>query len=133
MSKIRLQADNNLSARIVSGVLREVPEMDFRTAQAAALHAVTDPAVLQMCADTGRILVTHDINTMPNHFREFAQQRMSPGVFIVLQSTPVATAVRAIVDAWYLSEAEEWADRLALLPDFATLIHGERSTLRPSP
>ena len=44
--------------------------MDFQSAQAAQLDSIPDPTVLALTARDGRILVTHDVRTMPSHFSD---------------------------------------------------------------
>jgi predicted nuclease of predicted toxin-antitoxin system len=63
----RFQADENFNVKIVTGVLRREPSVDFQTAKAANLFALPDPQVLAIAARENRILVTHDQKTMPGH------------------------------------------------------------------
>jgi len=56
--KVSFLGDVNLDERIVSGVLRAEPSVDFRTAAEAELHGLPDPEVLEIAADEGRLLVT---------------------------------------------------------------------------
>ena len=63
--KIRFQADADLNAEIVAGVLRREPSIDFQTADEANLRRFPDPEVLALAAQENRILVTHDGRTMP--------------------------------------------------------------------
>jgi hypothetical protein len=99
--KVRYQADNDLRMAIVRGAVRLNPQIDFRSAHAARLTGLPDPEVLALAADMGRILVSHDFQTMPKHFRQFAQDRRSPGVLLV------GEAVDALQIIWDASEAEE--------------------------
>ena len=56
--------------------------LTFR-AQRARLDGVPDGEVLRLAAEQGRILVSHDENSMPGHFREFvAAGNESPGVLL---------------------------------------------------
>src|SRR6266576_1666637 len=71
--------------RSVRGAGRREPRMSFRSAQAARLDGMADPAVLALAADEGRILVSHDFQTMPKYFRQFTQDRRSPGVLLIRQ------------------------------------------------
>jgi predicted nuclease of predicted toxin-antitoxin system len=73
--KVRFQADADLNQIIVSAVVRRVREIDFRTATAARLAGVRDPEVLARAARDGRVLVTHDQSTMPQHFAAFITRR----------------------------------------------------------
>lgn len=120
--RIRFQADNDLRKAIVRGVVRRSAVIDFRSAQNARLHGVDDPLVLAIAAEEGRILVSHDFQTMPGHLRDFIKTRHSPGVFLVSQELPVGQAVDALALIWEASDAEEWKDRLCLLPSFVTIL-----------
>lgn len=73
--KVRFQADNDLRKAIVRGVVRCESQIDFRSAQTARFDGVPDPEVLALSAESGRILVSHDFQTMPRHFREFTRYR----------------------------------------------------------
>jgi len=69
---------------------------------------MTDTEVLALSAAEGRILISHDVNTLPKHFGRFvADGRASPGVFLISQSLPLARAVDELVLIWSSSEAEE--------------------------
>jgi hypothetical protein len=82
---IRFQADNDLNRLIVSATFRLEPSIDFQTAQTARFDHLDDLVVLRRAADDGRILVTHDKRTMPEHFAAFlAEGNQSPGVLLVI-------------------------------------------------
>ena len=77
-------ADASLHHAIVSGCLRREPSIDFLSANAAGLEGRADPEVLLLAARQNRIVVTHDFQTMPQHFAAFLKQHgQSPGVFLV--------------------------------------------------
>jgi hypothetical protein len=82
---IEFQADNDLNQIIVSAVKRREAEVDFQMAHTAALHGLIDPEVLSHAAGDGRILVTHDLKTMPSHFAVFIAAQTSSGVIMVPQ------------------------------------------------
>ncbi len=108
--KPRFQADNDLDQRIVVATKRLDPAIDFQTAPALGLHDVDDPDVLALAAREGRILVSHDRKTMPDHFREFIASQNSPGVIIVSQKMPIGRAAELLHLLWAASEAEEYAN-----------------------
>jgi hypothetical protein len=115
--KVRFLADADLNKAIVSGVLRREPSIDFVTAQAAGLRKMKDPEVLALAAEQQRVLVSHDVGTMPGHFREFTRAgKRSTGVFLVPQSLDIGTAIDELLLVWLTSEASEWDDRLEWLP-----------------
>jgi hypothetical protein len=61
----RFQADEDLNAKIIAGLLRREPSIDFQTAEDANILGLPDHEVLSVASRDGRILVSHDRNTMP--------------------------------------------------------------------
>jgi predicted nuclease of predicted toxin-antitoxin system len=115
--KVRFLADADLNKVIVSGVLRREPSLDFLTAQAAGLRGMRDPEVLALAAGQQRVLVSHDVGTMPAHFRAFRRAgKRSSGVFLIPQNLDVAAAIDELLLIWLASEAADWEDRLEWLP-----------------
>ena len=114
--KIRFQADADLNQDIVTGVVRRAPEINFKTATEAGLRGLHDETVLEGAAREGRILVSHDWETMPYHFAEFMMARTSPGVLIVPQQLAVSNAIEELLMIWFVSEAEEYVDTIRRLP-----------------
>jgi predicted nuclease of predicted toxin-antitoxin system len=66
--KVRFLADADLNRAIVTGLLRREPAVDFLSAQEAGLRGMNDAAVLALAAQQKRVLVSHDVGTMPAHF-----------------------------------------------------------------
>jgi len=98
-------------------VLRREPAIDFQSAQEVFEAGTADDVVLSFCLAEERILVSHDVNTMPQHFREFTRQgAQSPGVILVPQSMPLGQAIDELVLIWSASEADEWRNRILWLP-----------------
>jgi hypothetical protein len=122
--RIRFQADNDLRKAILYGVVREQPLIDFRSAQTAKLENVPDPQVLASTADDGCILISHDFQTMPAHFRQFILNRTCPGVFLIRQDLPVSHAIESLLLIWEASEPGDWANRLCLIPSLVTIAIG---------
>lgn len=83
--KIRFQADADLHYPIVKGIRRQEPLIDFQSAQEADLEGLDDLTVLALAADEGRLLVSHDVTTMPENFAQFIVAHTSPGVVLVTQ------------------------------------------------
>jgi hypothetical protein len=76
---LRFQADVNLNQLILRAICRREPALDFHTAEAADLGGLRDPEVLARAADEGRVLVTHNLQTMPRHFAEYITARQVQG------------------------------------------------------
>ncbi|MBL8293519.1 MAG: DUF5615 family PIN-like protein [Bryobacterales bacterium] len=122
--RIRYQADNDLNKAIVRAVVRREPKIDFRSAQAARLDRISDSEVLQLAARESRILVSHDFRTMPDHFRAFIEKQRSPGAFLIAQDLPIGRAIDTLLLVWEVTEAEEWENRLSLIPSLVTIVLG---------
>jgi hypothetical protein len=115
--KVRFLADADLNRAIVSGVLRREPSLDFLTAQAARLRSMSDLEVLALAAEQRRVLVSHDVGTMPAHFRTFRSAGgQSSGVFLMPQSLDIGMAIDQLLLVWLASEASEWEGRTVWLP-----------------
>lgn len=115
--RVRFQADANLNALILRGLLRRQPLVDVHSAEVAHLQGVDDSSVLAIAASTGRVLVSHDYHTLPEHFATFlASGNHSPGVMLLHQTLPIAQAIEALLLVWEASIPEEWIDTLTYLP-----------------
>jgi hypothetical protein len=126
--RIRFQADNDLNKAIVRAVVRREPAVDFRSAQVARFDNVPDPEVLMACAQAGRVLVSHDFQTMPDHFRAFSGQHYCPGVFLIPQDLPIGIAVETLLMVWAVTDPGEWENRLCLVPSLVSIAVGNRES-----
>jgi Domain of unknown function (DUF5615) len=113
---IRFQADADFNQTILLAAIRREPSLDFQTALAGGIIGISDPEVLAKAADEGRIVVTHDQQTMPRHFAEFITQRASSGVLVVRQSLPIGVVVEDLLLIHAATQANEWVNRLGFLP-----------------
>ena len=114
--KIRFQADADLRVPIITGLRRREPSVDFTTAHEAGLAGLDDRAVLALAAANGRVLVSHDISTMPEEFSQFIQERISPGVILISQDLSYREAIEGLLRVWSSTEAENWENVLSFLP-----------------
>ena len=113
---LRFQADVNLNELILRAACRREPALDFHTTDAASLGGLSHPKVLERAAEEGRLLVTHDLQTMPRHFAAFITTHQSAGLLLVPQSLPIAAAVDEHLLIWSTMEAEEWINLMWYLP-----------------
>jgi hypothetical protein len=114
--KIRFQADADLRVPIISGIKRRDPTIDFATAHEAGLAGLSDQAVLALAASNGRILVSHDVTTMPEAFSRFIQEHASSGVILISQELSYREAIEGLLRVWSGTEAEDWENVLSFLP-----------------
>jgi hypothetical protein len=110
---VRFLADASLNHYIVAACLRREPAL----AAAANLEGAPDPWVLALAAEQGRVVVTHDVRTMPRHFGDFlVAGGRSPGVLLVSQRTPIAIVVEWLLLIWAASDPSEWENRILEIP-----------------
>ena len=116
----RFLADVNFNARIVAGLRRLAPACDVVRAQDIGLDTMPDPALLMVALTLDRILLTHDVNTMPAHFAAFMgrlpEGTNSPGVIALSQGLPVGVAIQALHEFWACSAHSEWLNQFTFLP-----------------
>jgi len=114
--KIRFQADYDLRRPIITGLKRREPTIDFRTAHQAGLAGLDDESVLAIAADDARLLLSHDVSTMPENFARFIEARTSPGVILISQELPYRNAIERLLQVWLRTEAEDWINVISFLP-----------------
>lgn len=114
---LRFAADESLNARILRGLLRQIPDLDIMRIQDTDLSGADDRAVLQWAADTGRVLLTHDVKTITRwaYDRIEAGEPM-PGVVEVGQDIPVGAAIEDLVLLATAGVPEDCEQRIIYLP-----------------
>jgi hypothetical protein len=76
-----------------------------------------DPALLDWAAGSGRILLTHDLRTIPNHaYSRIAQGLPMPGVIQVHRTLPVAAVIEQVLLIDACSRSAEWEGQVVYLP-----------------
>jgi Domain of unknown function (DUF5615) len=115
--KIRFQADADLKHAILAGTLRRALAVDFQRAEGVPLEGLDDPVVLATAAEHGRVLVSHDVNTMEVHFREFTSKQTSPGLILIPQKrVSIGKAIESLVLLWEVLDAADLENRVCLFP-----------------
>jgi predicted nuclease of predicted toxin-antitoxin system len=113
---VRFLADENFRAGIVQG-LRRHAGIDILTVFDAGHAGRSDPDVLSFAANEGRVLISHDVNTMPHFFREMlARGEQTAGIILISQLASFHEAIEALLLVWEASTPEEWVDHLEFLP-----------------
>jgi predicted homoserine dehydrogenase-like protein len=89
-----LLADENLDANIVRGIMRRFRGIDIVRVQDVGLSGADDPTVLAQAADKGRVLITHDVETVTRYAFERVDAGLPmPGVIEIVASAPIGKAV----------------------------------------
>jgi predicted nuclease of predicted toxin-antitoxin system len=114
---IRFLADENFNGKILRGLRREHPQADIVRVQDTAIYQASDPEVLEWAAQEGRILLTHDIETMVG----YAHERIAAGLPMVgVIAVRDTLSMRQVIDDLPIiigaSEMSEWENRVTFLP-----------------
>lgn len=117
MSRPRFLADHDLNEHIIDGVLRREPAVEFVRSRDVGLSDRPDSEVLAFAAANNFLVVSHDVNTMPNQaYTRLAAGDPMRGLLMVRQLQPIAPVIDSLVLIWSASEAEEWQDQVRFLP-----------------
>ena len=119
--RVRFLGDENIERAIVEGVRRREPEIDIKGAAEAGILGAPDSEVLAAAASEKRVLVTHDVRTMPYHFADFVAESDSAGVIVVTQNVRIGWIVDELVGIWQVSGAEDWVNQISSLPYLPTV------------
>jgi hypothetical protein len=115
---VRFLADEDVRAGIIQGLRSREPAIDILDVKTAGLRGTKDTELLELAAQQGRIVISHDRETMIGYFRERLDSgKSTAGLFVVPQQPG---AIREIIESlllvWAASQAEEWRNQIAYLP-----------------
>jgi hypothetical protein len=85
--------------------------------QDVGLEEKFDPALLDWCNQEERILLTHDVRTMPRHaFTRVSAGLRIAGVCIVPRSMPIGEAIEELLLIAQCGTREDWENQVRYLP-----------------
>ena len=114
---LRFAADVNFKGALTRGVLRRQPDLDLLRVQDVGLGEAKDDVLLDWAAKEGRILLTHDVNTITRYVYERVD-RGKPMLGVV-EVSPELSVGQAIEDILLLAECSlegEWEGQILYLP-----------------
>jgi hypothetical protein len=108
--------DHDFNERILRG-LRSRAAVDAVLARAVGLAHKPDPELLSWAAVEGRILVSHDLQTMPRFaIARVRSGKSMPGLILVPQELGIGKAVEELTMIALCSGQAEWRDMIAYIP-----------------
>lgn len=91
---MRFAADENFNGDVLSGLIARMSSLDIVRVQDTHLYGANDPDLLEWLAKEERILLTHDINTMPGFFFQRVKDGLpAPGIVVIPQDFPVGKGI----------------------------------------
>jgi predicted nuclease of predicted toxin-antitoxin system len=86
--------DENFDHRIIRGLRLRLSQLDCLIVQQIGMSGLDDLALLDWAAKEGRVIVTHDINTVTKYANERLKRGMPmPGVIIVPEQLEIGRAI----------------------------------------
>jgi len=114
---LRFAADENFNNHIVRGLARRKPGLDVVRVQDAGLSGAPDPEILAWATREGRILLTHDVTTMPQHAERVVRAGHTfPGILAITRAVPTSMAIEDILLLAECSVEGEWEGHILYLP-----------------
>lgn len=114
---IKLLADENLRNSIVRGIRRRLPEIDIVRVQDVGLSATADPDILAWAAEQDRVLITHDVGTVPGFaWNRVEQGQPMAGVLVVPERTHVGAVLEDLALVADAGRPEDRRDQVTFLP-----------------
>jgi predicted nuclease of predicted toxin-antitoxin system len=106
-------ADEGFNRDIIRGVLSRTPNLSIIRVQEVGLSGASDPAILEWAAQAGRIVLTHDKNTMRADAIVRLNERLPmPRVVVVHQETPTGRAIQRLQLMITSSQNTEWENQI---------------------
>jgi hypothetical protein len=114
---MKLLTDENFHRAITRGLLRLLPDLDLVRVQDVGLSGASDPAVLAWAADEGRLVLTHDVETLvADAYARVRAGLPMPGVIEVSQEAPIGAVLTDLQLLIGGSHPDEWAGQVLYVP-----------------
>lgn len=114
---LKLLIDHDFNHHILRGLLRRIPNLDAVTAYQARLDHSADPELISHAAEAGRVIVSHDVNTMPGHAALLMREgRTVSGIIIAPQALPILGVIDDLEIIVTCSGQDEWENVVRYLP-----------------
>ena len=86
--------DENFESAILRGLFRRDTQIDIIRVQDVGLITADDPDILEWAAQHDRIVLTHDLRTMPNFaYQRIGQRQKMPGLIVMRPDIRPGTAI----------------------------------------
>ncbi len=114
---MRFATDENFDGRILARLRARLPELDIVRVQDTEMSQSPDEELLAWLADEGRILLTHDVQTLVNGAYARVKEGLSmPGVIEVHLDTPIGAAVDELEVVLGAGTSEDFENQVKYVP-----------------
>lgn len=114
---LRFATDENFNNIVLRGVLRIHPTLDVIRIQDTELYRADDLRVLDWVTQENRLLLTHDVQTMPDFFyQRIREGKTMRGIFVVDDESLFSTVIDHLLTIIGASTLDEWDNLVTHLP-----------------
>jgi hypothetical protein len=114
---LRFLADENFNNLILDGLRDRNPSVDVVRIQDVGLDGVDDPSVLEWAAGNGRIILSHDVNTMIGYaYERVGLGRPMPGLCEVPDWMSIGQVIEDLLMIVACSDEKDWESQVHFLP-----------------
>ena len=110
-------ADENFDRRLLDGLVDQVPGLDLKRVQDVGLSGADDPTILRWASLEGRVLLTHDLRTIPYHMADCMLAGITvKGVVVAPRSLDIGDTLDDLLIIAQCSLPGEWENSIRILP-----------------
>lgn len=114
---LKFLSDENFNGDVLRGLRLRIDELDILRVQDVTLAGQDDSVVLDWAAANGRLVLTHDRATMPDHaFRRVSRGDFMPGLIVVSDRLPTSLIISELLIIAECGEPADFANRVWYLP-----------------
>ena len=114
---LRILIDENLDQRILRGLRRQLPLLDYVIVQEIELAGASDESLLAWAAENQRIIITHDVNTVTKHaYARVGVGEPMAGVVVVPEDLAIGIAIEELLLLLECCEAEDLENQVKYVP-----------------
>ena len=114
---LHLLIDENFDQRILRGLKLELRDIDYVVVQETELGGLRDSLLLAWAAESQRIIVTHDVNTLPKHAYERVRAgQLMPEVIVIPEDLAIGAAIEELATLIECCESDELANQVKYVP-----------------
>ena len=117
MAALEFLTDENFVSAILRGLLRRKPDIDIVRVQEHGLANTDDSIILEWAASQERVVLTHDLRTMPDFaYERVANCQKMAGLIAMRQDIHIGTAIDDILLINECMSPEELENGVLRLP-----------------
>ena len=114
---LRIIVDENLDQRILRDLKRRLPALDYVVTREEGMKGAKDPSLLAWVAEQQRVLVTHDVNTIPTHaYERIDASLVMPGAIIVPEDLGIGVAIEELAVVIECGDPADLDNQVIYLP-----------------